>query len=167
MRRLRTIFILLVAALSVLWLSQNPPGAWGEGFWVMRKPLIYYTGILALGMMSLGVILAARPARFEGALGGLDKFYRLHKWLGLGGVALALTHWLLKIVPPWMAAQGWTVRPPRVPAPAGQAALYDPFQAWHGWPRAWASGGCTPCCCWPRWPCTSAFRTGTSSARTG
>ncbi|WP_209019126.1 ferric reductase-like transmembrane domain-containing protein, partial [Bordetella pertussis] len=132
MRRLRTIFILLVAALSVLWLSQNPPGAWGEGFWVMRKPLIYYTGILALGMMSLGVILAARPARFEGALGGLDKFYRLHKWLGLGGVALALTHWLLKIVPPWMAAQGWTVRPPRVPAPAGQAALYDPFQAWHG-----------------------------------
>ncbi|PAX93017.1 hypothetical protein CKW47_21055, partial [Bordetella pertussis] len=33
-----------------------------------RKPLIYYTGILALDMMSLGVILAARPARFEGAL---------------------------------------------------------------------------------------------------
>src|SRR3546814_3372629 len=57
------------------------------------------TGVLAIGFLSAAVILAARPVQFENLLGGLDKFYRLHKWFGIAGASLGVIHWLIEILP--------------------------------------------------------------------
>jgi len=125
--RLKLVPVGLALLLVVAWLLSLRANALAGGFWAIRHELIYLTGILAVGFMSAGVVLAARPAQIEGALGGLDKFYRLHKWLGVAGLLLALTHWLLEIIPRWMVGQGWLTRPsrPRSTGPAPDADLLD------------------------------------------
>jgi len=60
---------------------------------------------------------------FEPWSGGLDKMYRLHKWLGVSALVLAMGHWLWVEVPKWLVGMGWLVRPLRVPA----AQSSDPF----------------------------------------
>ena len=52
----------------------------------------YYSGALAALCMSVAMLLAARPRRVEGAFGGLDRMYRLHKYLGVASLALVLAH---------------------------------------------------------------------------
>ena len=54
------------------------------------------TGLLSLGMMAFALILATRPRWMEPGIGGLDKMYRLHKWLGIGALFAALVHWLIR-----------------------------------------------------------------------
>ncbi|XOT96627.1 ferric reductase-like transmembrane domain-containing protein, partial [Alcaligenes pakistanensis] len=54
------------------------------------------TGILALGTMTAIMVLALRPRRLEPWLGGMDKVYKLHKWLGIIAILLSLAHWLGK-----------------------------------------------------------------------
>ncbi|AGH49457.1 ferric reductase domain-containing protein [Sphingomonas sp. MM-1] len=125
--RLKLVPVALTLVLVAAWLLSLRTGALTGGFWALRHELIYLTGILAIGFMAAGVVLAARPVQIEGALGGLDKFYRLHKWFGVGGLLLALAHWLLEIIPRWMVGQGWLVRPSRLRAsgPAADANLLD------------------------------------------
>jgi predicted ferric reductase len=85
-----------------------------------RTVLMQYSGVLAIGTMSLAMLLAVRPVVFEPYLGGLDKMYRLHKWLGISALVLAVSHWLLSEVPKWLTELGWltrTVREPRSPLP--------------------------------------------------
>jgi predicted ferric reductase len=53
-----------------------------------------FTGILSIAMMAFATLLSVRPRWLEPALGGLDKMYRLHKWLGIGGIGLGILHWL-------------------------------------------------------------------------
>lgn len=135
MTRLRLTFLAVAVLLTVLWLLSVQSEAFA-GFWQTRNTLVYYTGILAIGSMSVAVILAARPVQIEGALGGLDKFYRLHKWLGIAAALIAIVHWLLEIIPRWMVRQGWLERPRRGGAGAGGAgggpAMFEPFRDWRG-----------------------------------
>ena len=51
--------------------------------WALSKSTLYYTGIMATAMMSLGVVLALRLPFIENLIGGLDLHYRLHKWVGI------------------------------------------------------------------------------------
>lgn len=122
---------LLLAALLALWLVSLPDGSLAiaapGNYWPLRGTLILGTGYLAIGCMSIAMILAARPVRLERLLGGLDQFYRLHKLLGIAGALFGVAHWLLEILPKWMVGQGWLTRPQR--RPGGGAAL--PFEAWH------------------------------------
>jgi len=46
--------------------------------------------------MTVGVILAMRLRLIENWIGGLDKHYRLHKWLGITAALFAFAHWLSK-----------------------------------------------------------------------
>jgi len=69
------------------------------GSW--RNALINFTGVMGLGVMSVALMLAVRPPVFEPFMGGLDKMYRLHKWLGISGLVFVILHWLLKQVPGW------------------------------------------------------------------
>lgn len=64
--------------------------------WALRKSLLYYTGVMSFVAMTLGVILAMRLRLIERWVGGLDKHYRLHKWLGIAAALFALGHWLSK-----------------------------------------------------------------------
>ncbi|MGM0583558.1 MAG: ferric reductase-like transmembrane domain-containing protein [Pseudomonadota bacterium] len=80
---------------------------------------------MAFAAMSLAVILSLRPRWPERWLGGLDKVYRLHKWLGIGGLVLAISHWLSVEAPKWAVGWGLVERPQRGP----RATIEDPVAA--------------------------------------
>ena len=75
-----------------------------------RNFLLQYSGVIAIAAMSLALILAVRPIPLEARLGGLDKMYRLHKWLGIGALGFAVAHWLIANGPKWAVALGWLER---------------------------------------------------------
>lgn len=92
--------------------------------------MVQLSGILAIGCMSLAMILALRPRWPERWLGGLDKMYRLHKWLGIGGLVLAIAHWLWAQGPKWAVQLGWLERPCRGPRPVPESWLEQVFAGW-------------------------------------
>lgn len=104
-----------LALLAGLWLLADPLALQSSGFFALRGSMVQFTGILAMGCMSLAMVLALRPRWPEQWLGGLDKMYRLHKWLGIGGLVLAVTHWLWSQGPKWAVGLGWLERPARGP----------------------------------------------------
>ncbi|MBK7464360.1 MAG: ferric reductase-like transmembrane domain-containing protein [Betaproteobacteria bacterium] len=110
----------------LFFLALIPLGLWGifalpeilaanPGFWDIRRALIILSGILALWWMSAGIVLAARPAWLEKRFGGLDKLYRLHKYIGIGSGTLVLTHWMMEWLPKNLAKMGWIPSRPRGP----------------------------------------------------
>lgn len=104
--------------LSAVWLlTDNPSLSALTSFMAWRNLLMQYSGVLAIGVMSVAMILAVRPKLAEPSLGGLDKMYRLHKWLGISGLVLAVAHWLLSEAPKWLSQLGWITRGPRGPRP--------------------------------------------------
>ena len=103
-----------LALLTVLWLvAEQPTVDAAATVPALRNMMIQFSGVLAIGFMSLAMILATRPRWPERWLGGLDKMYRLHKWLGIGGLALAIAHWLWVQGFKWMIGFGWIARPER------------------------------------------------------
>lgn len=112
-KRLRFVFAALVLVLTVAWLLSASAATSGPGFWATRGALVYLTGVLAIGLMAVAVMLAARPVQIESLLGGLDKFYRLHRWLGIAAAGLGVAHWLIEVAPRWMVGWGWLERPQR------------------------------------------------------
>jgi predicted ferric reductase len=110
----------VIWAVEAFWLSPSPPG---DLLWVMRQEGMLLTGILALGAMTAIMVLALRPRWVESPLGGMDKAYRLHKWLGIIAITLSLAHWLAKQSKPssrrlLAALAGW----PKYPCPSGSAS---------------------------------------------
>ena len=131
-KRLALAFAALPLLLTLVWalgLQANPVAG---GFWAIRNVVLYYTGVLAIGFLSAAVILAARPVQFENLLGGLDKFYRLHKWFGIAGASLGVIHWLIEILPRSFVRWGWVAAPVRRPRPPIAGATgFDPFRDLH------------------------------------
>lgn len=89
--------------LSLLWLAAEPDVFQSENVFALRAAMIQYSGVLAIGAMSIALVLALRPGWPETWLGGLDKMYRLHKWLGISALVFALAHWL------WFEGAGWAI----------------------------------------------------------
>jgi predicted ferric reductase len=88
MKRIQIAFLGLVVGLAVFWFSS-------EGLLtsaLTMEGVFYLTGILSIAMMSFSMMLSVRPKSWEPYLGGLDKMYRLHKWLGISGIVLGLIH---------------------------------------------------------------------------
>lgn len=127
MKNIKLAYLLLTGGLSVLWLiADNILGAPFQ-FFAFRSSMMNYTGIIGMGVMSAGMILAMRPAVFEGWLGGLDKGYRLHKWLGITGLVLSIIHWLFANGPKWAVGWGWLERPVRSKTPVEEANAIHAF----------------------------------------
>ncbi len=76
-----------------------------------RSALIQYSGVIALGLMSIAMVLALRLPVVERWANGMDKAYRVHKWLGISGVSLAIVHWLWYQVPKWLVESGILAEP--------------------------------------------------------
>ena len=115
MKNIKLSFWLLLAALTGLWLLTDnvvPPTV---NFFSLRSIFIQYSGVIGIGAMSAAMLLAVRPKWLEPQLDGLDKMYRLHKWLGITGLVAAVSHWLLVQGTKWLVGWGWLVRPPRGP----------------------------------------------------
>jgi predicted ferric reductase len=119
----------LLALLSVLWLAAGLEILQPANFLAWRMFMMQYTGILAIGCMSVAMILSLRPRWPEGWFGGLDKMYRLHKWLGIGGLLFAVLHWLWENGPKWATQLGLMERPHRGPRPIPDNAIEQAFQA--------------------------------------
>ncbi|WP_345798611.1 ferric reductase-like transmembrane domain-containing protein [Castellaniella sp. MT123] len=97
--KIRHILITFLGILTLAWAWDvfvlNPMP--GDAIWVARKQGIYLTGVWAMGLMSLTMILATRPVWLEPVLGGMDRIYHLHKWAGILAVSAGITHWLLEL----------------------------------------------------------------------
>ena len=117
MTRIKVTFWTLCIGLTVLWIAADPILSRASPFSQVQLSLINYTGIIAMGVMSVAMILSVRSAALEPHIGGLDKSYRLHKWLGIAGLLMAIAHWMWINGPGWAVALGWMAQPGR-----GQAA---------------------------------------------
>lgn len=116
----------LLLSVLALWLASAPFGGLGAGVFAWRAPSLQGTGTLAMAAMSVAMLLATRPVALEPWLGGLDKMYRLHKWLGISALVFAVSHWLWVEAPKWMVGLGLLTRPAReaaVPPDASEPAL--------------------------------------------
>jgi len=83
----------------------------------IRTLLLQYSGLLAMAWMSVAMILATRPKHPERWFGGLDKMYRLHKWLGISAFVMSVMHWLSVNTVRWADALGLVARAARGPRP--------------------------------------------------
>ena len=116
--------------LTGLWLWADPRWLQPQTYFGFRAVAMQYSGVIAIAAMSVAMILATRPRWLETPLVGLDKMYRLHKWLGITALGVSVIHWWLGQGSKWMAQWGWVTRgarPPRAAAP-DQGVL----QAWLG-----------------------------------
>ena len=94
MSQIKIAFAGFTLALAGLWLLADTLPIGGAGTLPIGAAFTQLTGILSIGMMSFGALLSIRPKWLEPTFDGLDKMYRLHKWLGIGGLAIGVVHWL-------------------------------------------------------------------------
>src|SRR5690554_6807222 len=93
MARVGLFFWGLMALVSGVWLMSDTLWVSPFAYFPFRKVFVQYSGILAVVMMAVALVLALRLRVLERWVGGLDKVYRLHKWLGIGSLVLATLHW--------------------------------------------------------------------------
>ncbi len=125
MLRIKLVFWMGLVVLTGLWLLAATGVFAVPHLFALRAFMLQYTGLLAFAMMSVAMILSMRLRWVERQLDGLDKVYRLHKWLGIGGLVLSITHWLWVEGPKWAAGMGLVERPQRGPRPP----IEDPVAA--------------------------------------
>jgi predicted ferric reductase len=113
MKHIRWAFAALLGSLSALWVLSDGILRQPYEFYALRSALTQYSGVLGIGMMSVAMLLAMRPVVFESMLDGLDKMYRLHKWLGIAGAGFSVAHLLAVKAPDWMWWFNAPARPPR------------------------------------------------------
>ncbi|MDR0564370.1 MAG: ferric reductase-like transmembrane domain-containing protein [Azoarcus sp.] len=125
MKKIKLVFGALFGVLTILWLCAEQPWAQSyDNFFKIRSAVVDYTGFIAMGAMSLAMMLAIRPVTAEPWLGGLDKSYRLHKWLGISALVVGIVHWLWAEGVKWAVGWGWLERPQRGPRPV----IEEPIQ---------------------------------------
>jgi predicted ferric reductase len=132
MKNIRLIYASSFIIITALWLIAEPGLFQIVDFYALREAMINYTGILAIAAMSIGMVLAVRPARIEPMLGGLDKSYRLHKWLGVSAAAIAILHWLWAEASGWLRDIGWLGPKVKKPAIEETMAILNYFQSQRG-----------------------------------
>ena len=132
MKNIRLSYVALIAALTLLWLLADDLARQGHSFWPLRKSMVHFSGILAMGAMSVAMLLIMRPVRIERFFDGLDKTYRLHKWLGISALVLAIAHWGWAQVPKWLVGWGWLESPLRKGARPSPSPFFDALHSLRG-----------------------------------
>ena len=134
MQKIKAVLWALLLGITGWWPAVDPLLGAVPGFFAVRNSLVNYTGVLGMAMMSVGMVLAVRPVWFEPYLGGLDKMYRLHKWLGIGGLVVSIAHWLCSNTPKWLIDSGLMSQPAggRPPRVEQTVEIFKLFQSWRG-----------------------------------
>lgn len=132
MKNIKLSYLIILLSLTVLWLLADPILWSTTKFFPLRKSMISYTGIMAISVMSIGIILAIRSHILEPILGGLDKTYRLHKWLGITGLIFSILHYLWVMVPKWLVGWGLLNKPARHNSHEQSIAIFRFFKEQHG-----------------------------------
>ena len=113
MRTATLSFWFFLLALSGIWLLADTLIPDPFTYFSFRSVFVQYTGVIAIGAMSVAMILALRSKPIEKWLGGLDKMYRLHKWLGITALTASILHWWWAKGTKWMVGWGWLAKPER------------------------------------------------------
>lgn len=111
---------------SLAWFAVEPGVFKTATFIAFRDLMVQYSGLLAMACMSIAMVLAIRPQWPEKWFGGLDKMYRLHKWLGISALVLTVVHWSWSNAPKWAGTFGLLERVPHGPRPK----LANPIAQW-------------------------------------
>lgn len=106
MKKPSGIISIIIIILTVLWFLSDTLIYSPFDIEAFTESLTYYTGIIAMATMSITMVLSTRPKWLTTAIGGLDKGYRVHKWLGVSALLFSLVHWLWSEIPTWL---GWIV----------------------------------------------------------
>lgn len=115
MSNIKYIFFGLLGGTTLLWLLSDAYFSnVSSDFMAIRATAVNYSGLMGITLMSVSMILALRLRWIENIVGGLDKSYRLHKWLGIGGLVMSIVHWLWAQGPKWAVQLGLLERGPRV-----------------------------------------------------
>ncbi|PNR00952.1 ferric reductase [Azospirillum argentinense] len=141
MKRIKLSLWGILTLLTILWLAAEPGVFSADSFFGLRAALVQYSGLIAIGCMGMATILALRPRWPEAWFGGLDKMYRLHKWLGIAGLVAAVAHWLWAQGPKWAVGWGWLARPQRGPRAIPDSSLEQSLRSLRGtaeWLGEWA-----------------------------
>ena len=132
MRKIKWTLWAVLIAITLAWIASDDPFPQPATLFSLRPVWIQYTGLMAIAAMSLALVLANRPRLLEKPLAGLDKMYRLHKWLGIAGLVFAALHWLLAKGVQYAVGWGWLVRPPRGPRPPATSAVQQSLREYRG-----------------------------------
>jgi predicted ferric reductase len=126
MKNIKITWWLALLAPAGLWLLADSlwPQPWT--YFGFRTVAVQFSGVIAMTAMSIAMVLATRPRWLEPHLAGMDKMYRLHKWLGITALVSGLAHWWLAQGTKWMVGWGWITRPARGP----RQPIADPLQNW-------------------------------------
>lgn len=127
MKNIKRGFWGLMLALTALWLLADTLLPHPFTYFSFRAVFVQYTGVIAFGAMSMSMMLALRPKWLERPFNGLDKMYRLHKWLGISALIVAIVHWWWAQGTKWMVEWGWLTRPERRP---GAGMRLGPAAEW-------------------------------------
>lgn len=119
MKEIKFSFSALLLLLTILWLLADTLVPESFTYFSFRVVFMQYSGIVGIGVMSVAMLLTLRPRWLEPHLNGLDKMYRLHKWLGVTALVVAIIHWWWGQGSKWMVGWGWLERPQRRP-PSGE-----------------------------------------------
>ena len=119
MKNIKLAIWLIPMIVTVLWLLADTLLPEPFNYFSFRAVIIQYTGIIGISLMSIAMLLAIRPMWLERYFNGLDKMYRLHKWLGIGGLAISILHWWWAQGTKWMVGWGWLAKPDRRPSGPG------------------------------------------------
>ncbi|MBH9982327.1 ferric reductase-like transmembrane domain-containing protein [Bartonella sp. B10834G6] len=113
MRNVKISYFVFIFICIAVWLATGEFYGINNGYFAFRREAIQLTGLLAFVAMSIDVVIACRLRLIDNALGGLDKAYRLHKWLGITALVTAIAHFLLTKGTKWAVGWGWLEKPVR------------------------------------------------------
>lgn len=115
MKQIKIFFVALLLILTAVWLLADSLLPEPFTYFSFRHVFVQYSGVIAIGVMSIAMMLALRPKWLEPHLDGLDKMYRLHKWLGIIALVVSVVHWWMAQGTKWMVGWGWLEKPVRGP----------------------------------------------------
>ena len=132
MRNIKIASLSGLALITGLWLVAEPGVLRTDSFFAVRDLMAQYTGIVAIACMSVAMMLAIRPSWPETWFGGLDKMYRLHKWLGIAALGVGTVHWGWANLPKWAVGLGWLQHPRHGPHPVPTGLIDQLLMGLHG-----------------------------------
>lgn len=115
MKKLKYSLLAVLLVPTVLWLMADTLFPEPFTYFSFRHVFVQYSGVMAMVVMSVAILLAIRPKWLEPRLDGLDKMYRFHKWLGISALVFSVSHWWFAKGTKWMVGWGWLEKPARGP----------------------------------------------------
>lgn len=129
MNKIKLIPCFFILTISVLWFGTGVKLPEPFMYYGLRDLANQYSGIIAMGAMSLCMWLAIRPKWLETFFNGLDKTYRLHKWLGITALVATLTHYWFTQGSRWLVSLGIVTKPVKKKPVIDPNAPFD-FEVW-------------------------------------